>query len=1568
MRDYRYLKTAALAGASIIALTSAAAADSFNIPAGTLENALNAYTQQSGRQLLYPNALVKGMRTRGVAGEMTAEVALSRILTGTGLSTQHEADATVIVRKPKKTSDATPVTHVADAAPVHAAASVETVVVTSSKIKGDIQTVPIAITALSQEQLTERQIAGGPDLVKEVPNLTFTKTNFTGYNLQIRGIGTQAVSVTTDPAVAVAFNDTPFLRNHFFEQEFFDVSQVQVLRGPQGTLFGRNANAGVVNIESAKPTDQFEAMLSADWGNYTNRRYEGMINIPIVPEKLALRVAGEWTKRDGYAYNEIDGKPIDGRDLWSGRATLRWTPTSDFTADLIWEHFQENDDRLRSGKQLCHTDPGPTSFTAADGVVVQLPDPRNTIYAASSANFSQGCLPGGLYDKGDPALGDYGAFGAPNGYSLPYVTALAFLDYTIGGKDPYAKDYQSTNLRNIELSVPPQYIAKSDTLEFNTEWHVTPALTFNSETGYNSDFLWSLEDFNRFETAGGIFTPTTEFGTTIIAANGNYDCSDGTYSIGAACAANNGGSDFPAGTYCDPQLGCSDRLVLEDLSTERSWQFSQEFRLASDFKGPFNFSAGGNYLHYETEDKFYVFSNAFNLINFNTLPSRCGATWMPSQAKDLHCLGGGGREYSHLFVGGLPSQYPAYSDLGPITNLNDNGHNYFLSKNPYVLNSYALFGEAYYNITRDLKLTGGLRWTDDEKHFPEYPSQALVTGHYGLQQFGAIDQSWKKFSGRAVINWTPKLDFTDQTMVYGSFSHGYKAGGANPPPAVLAANEGANFPVHPLTFKPEYINAFELGTKNTALDGAITFDGDVFYYDYTGYQISQLVDRTSVNFNVDATVRGAEIQADWSPLPGLKFGFNGGYEDTRIKNNQYFIDLMDRTYGHHDTWTIMKPWAGEASNCVLPDYVAAALVETYPGNGQGNPITQSCGTAYTQHQDPVPIGTYYPSWEPGSPGYNAAYTGTPCTNYNLQDYCGLVEGQPYYLRDINRSSCCGSDGQPYGYPVTLPGMVYPGFDPLAGTPGDPYTGQNIAGGINYGPAPNNGEGFQKPVGGNALPNAPHFTFSLTAQYTMPVSANWAATVHGDFYWQSQSWARIFNDNPYDKIRGYSNMNLALILNDASGWQVMGYVKNVFDTTAITGDFLYTDDVGLTTNIFETDPRLYGVRITKQFNGGSDDASGFDLFSSADGKRPQIWLTLGGNYNAMLAADNEVYNPDYIRPGGAAFNSSSGHSGHASAGTETMTQLMADSGFPAPSTYEKSPNAGFDWEGKLAFQPEGSDWVLKAGIRYGRSSRNAFTHESKVAGTRTKFKIGPKYHQCTELGTTASTGYQQCHSGNHRKFIDAHGNSSEQHIVMDFEAGVNVGIGLFGREGAGNVAAGVKLAQFDSRAGFDVNSDPEYFFAPAGGYHDVYEARGEEKRSFHGIGPEITWDANQPVLGNPTDGEVTIDWGVNAAILFGRQSANAQHFSSYCHVNGSLLFVQCNFTASRTKTISRSRRVTVPNLGGYAGLSVRYNAAKISFGYRADKFFNAMDGGQDTVKKYDRGFYGPYLNVSIGLGG
>src|SRR5262249_18188577 len=236
-----------------------------------------------------------------------------------------------------------------------------------------------------------------------------------------------------------------------------------------------------------------------------------------------------------------------------------------------------------------------------------------------------------------------------------------------------------------------------------------------------------------------------------------------------------------------------------------------------------------------------------------------------------------------------------YIDPNPITHLNNEGHNYFLSQNPYTLNSYAAFGEAYYNVLSNLKLTAGLRWTDDQKHFVDIPSELLVAG-YGYPITGVVNQQWDQWTGRAAANWTPKLDFTDQTLFYASYSHGYKAGGANPPGATLLTFGSSDIgnPIHPLTFKPEFVDAFELGSTNTLLDGALTLNADFFYYNYENYQISRIVDPTSINDNFDAHVKGAELESTYEPLPGLRFNFGGGWEDARAAKGSKSVDLMDR--------------------------------------------------------------------------------------------------------------------------------------------------------------------------------------------------------------------------------------------------------------------------------------------------------------------------------------------------------------------------------------------------------------------------------------------------------------------------------------------------------------------------------------------------------------------------------------------------------------------------------------------------------------------------------------------------
>jgi len=1077
------LRLGLLSATSLICLTNVTQASSFNIPSGDMERALRAYMTQSGVQVFVPDEAIRGIRANAVKGELSPDEALSRLLSGTGLAIHHEGSAVGIVRADQSQNLEIGSMQIAQAAPPPRAA-VETVTVTSSKLGGaDVQSVPIAITALSQEQLTASQTNGGPDLIKQVPNMTFTKTNFSGYSIQIRGIGTQAISVTTDPAVAVAMNDIPFIRNHFFEQEFYDVGQVEVLRGPQGTLYGRNATAGVVNLSTAKPTDQFEAMASGEIGNYQQRRFEGMINLPIVDDRLDIRIAGEWTKRQGYSFNDYNDSRIDGRDLWSGRVTIGLKPTENLQMYLVWEHFSEDDDRIRSAKQLCKTDYGPGYQPPPAGLLGQgaitigtrHPPLSSSAFVGYGDYWLQGCVAASLYSPE--------SFEAPLSFALPYIIGFDTISGTPKGPNqlPYNNVAQSPNLREINSSIDPIYKAKNDVVELNADYAITPTLTFTSQTGFSHDFLYSAEDYNRFGANPGLF------GSTTIS---------------------------PQGVFCDPQLGCSDRLIVEDLSQEHAWQLSQEFRMASNFSGPFNFSAGGNYLHYETQENYYVFSNVFTLIDINNSSN----PFIPGVSDNSVSLSKGFQyndptQPAHLTGG--------YVDPNPLSSLNDNGHNYFLSKNPYVLNSYAAFGEANLTLFSNLKLTAGLRWTEDQKHFPLIPSW-LVSSGWGYPVAGVVNQQWDQFTGRTVVNWTPKLAFTDQTLIYGSYAHGYKAGGANPPGAVYsealdasAVAAGLNAqPVHPLTFKPEFIDAFELGTKNTLFDGAVTLNGNLFYYNYENYQVSEIVDRTSINLNFDAHAKGAELEATWEPVPGLRFNFSGGWEDTAIAKGQRAVDLIDRTAGDPN-WFVNKPFVNESSNCIFPTYVAQAITFYAVGNfSQTGDATSPCAYAYNLHYDPV-------TGLPYTPNPTVVASGVPAV--------------------------------PAGYP---------GYDPTT--------------------APNNGAGISKDLGGNKLPNAPPFTASLGAQYTAPLTSDWAGTVRADGYYQDSSWWRVFNDLTYDKLHGYATMNLTFILTNQAGWQVMLYDKNVFNTTAITGAFLNSDDSGLTTNVFLTDPKLMGIRVTKNW--------------------------------------------------------------------------------------------------------------------------------------------------------------------------------------------------------------------------------------------------------------------------------------------------------------------------------------------------------------------------------------------------
>lgn len=431
--------TTALSVVSVAQAQETAARQSkFAIPAGELVAGLRAFARQSHVEVIYDAAELSGRKTAGVQGTLAADEALRRLVAGAGTEMVRDPSGAFLVR---------PVGNVGGD---EAAYVPEEIIVTAQKRVESIQNVPISVSAFSAKSLDEQKIEGGSELVRAVPNVSFSKTNFASYNFSIRGVGTKALSVASDPAVAVSFNNTPLIRNRLFEQEYFDVQRVEVLRGPQGTLYGRNATGGVVNmIPNIANPDEFEGDLQLETGNYGSMRAKGMLNVPL-GDTLAVRVAGAWTSRDGYDFNTVTNRRVNGRDLWSTRASAAWEPSDSFRVNAIWEHFNENDDRSRTGKQLCTRDPGPSSV----GGVGLTSDATIRLNVLARGLLSQGCQDRSLY--GDDA------FGAPNGFALPNITAAATsiglgLDpnveaRTLSGytlldptKDPYAGIVQSRN-------------------------------------------------------------------------------------------------------------------------------------------------------------------------------------------------------------------------------------------------------------------------------------------------------------------------------------------------------------------------------------------------------------------------------------------------------------------------------------------------------------------------------------------------------------------------------------------------------------------------------------------------------------------------------------------------------------------------------------------------------------------------------------------------------------------------------------------------------------------------------------------------------------------------------------------------------------------------------------------------------------------------------------------------------------------------------------------------------------------------------------------------------------------
>jgi outer membrane receptor protein involved in Fe transport len=770
---------------------------------------------------------------------------------------------------------------------------IETIVVTAQKRAESVQDVPIAVSAFGQGTLDKLNIDGGPNLLYAIPNVTFSKGNFTGSNFAIRGIGSKAVGASADATVGVHQNGVPLTANLLFEAEFFDAERVEVLRGPQGTLYGRNATGGVINMIANKPRlGEWNGSAEITYGNYDTVKARGHVNVPL-GENFAFRLAGSTTNRSGYGKNLTTMNDVDGRALYAFRASLGGEIGERLRVNLSYDYFNEDDNRLRVSKQLCKTDPG---LASVGGVPLINPFLRNMT--------SQGCLPVSL--ESPDALGVLNT--APTlGGVLGNLIGLVPGNTAAGLRAP-------ENVRDMFSAFDPIYQAEQKMWQGQIEFDLTDSMTLTYVGSFNETSVFSHEDYNKLPS-GLPFNPIA-----VVA---------------------------PDGFVNDPQLGRSRFLRTFDISSGYSEQTTHELRLQSDFDGRFNFTAGGIKIDFESEANYYVFSNALTafaqLQNFlSTIPAGAipGTATGPGVAIPIDPGRGAGT---------VPE------------NVTNRGRNYFYSRTPYTLDAYALFGEAYFDVTETFRTTLGLRYTSDKKEVePNFVALLANVGALPLSVTGGLPYfvdpnpalaEFDELTGKLNFDWKPDLGMTDDTLIYLTLARGYKGGGINPPPSF-------GVPSIKPTFEPEFINSVELGSKNTLADGAMQLNTAAFFYDYQGYQVSKIVNRSSLNENIDAQIWGIELESIWRPTDNLTFNAILGYLKSEIKSGES-IDNLNRTQGNPN-FTVVKN--SNASNCIVPTAGVATMAAVIQGlvnvpglTGNQSAFLGLCGGAFAG-ASPVPNG------------------------------------------------------------------------------------------------------------------------------------------------------------------------------------------------------------------------------------------------------------------------------------------------------------------------------------------------------------------------------------------------------------------------------------------------------------------------------------------------------------------------------------------------------------------------------------------------------------------------------------
>ena len=663
---------------------------------------------------------------------------------------------------------------------------IEVIQVTSTKRVTSLMQTGQAVSAFSEQGMQQMNIDDGQDLVQYSPSLIITSSK-----VSIRGVGRPNNALGSDPGVGIYTDGVYNTENGIFGYcNFCDVERVEVLRGPQGTLYGRNAVGGAINVISKQPQRDLAGYLNLELGNDGYLVTQGQVTGPLGETFSAIATVSKM-EGDALQKNLAEGVgDLDNKDKTYYSATLKAHWTDNFTSSLRYTHYERSEN------------PSPGYLGDA--------------YPTDFVNGGAANLPGIFV--GSNALNHVA------GYTIP---------------NPAVADISESNVDFLgQQDVETQRLIFSSTLTMD---ELELKYTYG-DTEFTYD---SIAD-----------------GDVSNAAFGGMNFSEMFRQITS--------SFIPGGVYLPNPLTGAPITLASDMtaSVNQSGEAtSHELQLVSNYAGKLNYIAG--LFYYDNKESQY---SDFVERGFGLMQGDAIAAYYGSLPPELGLPADSGTFLG--FPGFQPGLYQFYSSAigAPFeaTASGDGGFLYY-GQNDLQTKAKAVYGQLEYQLNEELKLTAGLRYSDDEKTGGDDIFAYLSTPKTEHE----VSDSWSKVTWRMQADW--QLD--QDTFMYAYVSTGYRSGGFNLGAATTAMIN---------TVDPEELTAFEVGYKKSLFDNNMNLSLAAYYYDYADLQVLSTVTEggiTTAAFDnaAQASVLGleAEIQALLSPDLSLiaSFSYNNSEYD-----------------------------------------------------------------------------------------------------------------------------------------------------------------------------------------------------------------------------------------------------------------------------------------------------------------------------------------------------------------------------------------------------------------------------------------------------------------------------------------------------------------------------------------------------------------------------------------------------------------------------------------------------------------------------------------------------------------